>query len=191
CPNTLEPTLPPTHPPPTPRQSRTSSPPYKGANFTLLPLLHENSHYFVCEEHASARQRQARAVVEKQARIDKRRQICAVSFPDIDAIPAANCLQIDTGGQTKTREEDISEAFRGIHAPDFRCHGYALRHTIDVLVDARHVLRPDAADRSVRAAPEAEPLAVSPVFQVVPRLAHRLCDIGYLILPIARGLQPL
>ena len=125
------------------------------------------------------------------ARIDEAFELRAIAGPDVDAvsacmasrsIPSASRRPVNRA--SPSRSSALSR--RGSTAVD-----RPTRNPIDVLLSRRHILPADTAARRVRPAAEAEPLAIGPVFEVVPGLAARPRDVRDLVLLVSGAVEAL
>src|SRR5215471_16331772 len=154
-------------------------------------VSHENGHHFVGHEHAVPGQPQATTLSDEPSRLEKRPQRVAVLLKDVHAVSPAGRVRVDPRGEPQAGEQRLFQTLVTRQYAALADGAGAVRHAADIFVSAGDVFPSDAVERAVRAAPEREPLAVGPVFQVVPRLASRPRDVRDLVLPQPRVLEPL
>src|SRR5207344_1856994 len=154
-------------------------------------LLHENRHHFVSKEHSLAGQAEARFGAPQAAGFEKRLEFGAKPAPDINSVPSLYGIYVDSVSQSQPREQRVAQPLVRSQAPpvDGQCTpapGFG-----DVIRRAGDVLPPDALPCGVRTATEAEPLAVGPVLEVMPRCPAWSRHVRDLVLDIACLIQPL
>ena len=121
-----------------------------------------------------------------------RDELRAEALPDVDAVTPADGVDVEPVGQPQAREQRLLEPLRRRQAPSLARPRTARRRCGGCSPPSRR--RSSTGRRPIvecAPQPNAEPLAVLPVFEVVPRLAARARDVRDLVLPVAGRVQPL
>src|SRR5467141_2958640 len=134
------------------------------------------------KEHSLARQPKTRVLAPEDAYFEEGLELAAVALPDVDPVSATNVSQINAFDEAQPGKQRVVQPLAGGKLAEMDRRGFIALDPANVRHGRRNVAPANTVARRMPPAPEPQPLAVGPVFQVVARSAPGSCHVRNLVL---------